>query len=73
MSEPKPTSFESTLLRLEQIAGALDRDDLPLEEALALFEEGIARLREASAQLAAAEGKVQTLVEQAQGVFEVRE
>ncbi len=66
-------SFETTLSRLEQIASALDRDDLPLEEALLLFEEGIAKLREATTQLAEADGKVQTLIEQAQGVFEVRE
>ncbi len=66
-------SFETTLLRLEEIAASLDRDDLPLEQALKLFEEGIGKLREASAALAEAEGKVQTLVEQAEGVFEVRE
>ncbi len=66
-------SFETTLLRLEEIAASLDRDDLPLEQALTLFEEGIAKLREASAALAEAEGKVQTLIEQAEGVFEVRE
>lgn len=62
-------SFEQSLARLEQIAGALDRDDLPLEEALKLFEEGITRLREASAALTDAEGKVRTLLEQADGVF----
>jgi exodeoxyribonuclease VII small subunit len=67
------SSFEETLTRLEQIATALDRDDIPLEQALVLFEEGIAKLREASALLAAVEGKVQTLIEQSQGVFEVRE
>jgi len=66
-------TFEQTLTRLEEIAVALDRDDLPLEQALALFEEGIAKLREASATLATAEGKVRTLVEEAEGVFEVRE
>ncbi|MDQ8177872.1 MAG: exodeoxyribonuclease VII small subunit, partial [Gemmatimonadota bacterium] len=44
-------SFEQTLARLEQIASSLDRDDLPLEEALRLFEEGIAKLREANAAL----------------------
>ncbi len=64
-------SFETTLVRLEEIAAALDRDDLPLEQALLLFEEGIAKLREASAALGEAEGKVQTLIEQAEGVFEV--
>lgn len=66
-------TFEQSLARLEQIASALDRDDLPLEEALKLFEEGIARLREANAALADAEGKVRTLLEQAEGVFEVKE
>lgn len=66
-------TFEQTLARLEQIAASLDRDDLPLEEALKLFEEGIGRLREASAALTDAEGKVRTLIEQAEGVFEVRE
>ncbi len=66
-------SFEQSLTRLEQIANALDRDDLPLEEALKLFEEGIARLREANAALQDAEGKVKTLLEQADGVFEVKE
>lgn len=66
-------TFEQSLARLEQIAAALDRDDLPLEEALKLFEEGIARLREASAALADADGKVKTLIEQAQGVFEAKE
>ena len=66
-------SFEQSLTRLEQIANALDRDDLPLEEALKLFEEGIARLREANAALQDAEGKVKTLLEQAEGVFEGKE
>jgi exodeoxyribonuclease VII small subunit len=65
-------TFEQSLARLEQIASALDRDDLPLEEALKLFEEGIARLREASAALADADGKVRTLIEQAEGVFEAK-
>ena len=66
-------TFEQTLARLEAIATQLDRDDLPLEDALKLFEEGIAKLREATAVLADAEGKVRTLVEQAEGVFEEQE
>jgi exodeoxyribonuclease VII small subunit len=64
-------SFEQSLARLEEIAGSLDRDDLSLEQALTLFEEGIAKLKAASAELAKAEGRVATLVEKAQGVFEV--
>jgi exodeoxyribonuclease VII small subunit len=65
------TSFEETLERLEAIAAALDRDDLSLEQALALFEEGIAKLKDASAELGRAEGRVRQLVERADGVFEV--
>lgn len=64
-------TFEENLERLDAIASALDRDDLSLEQALALFEEGIARLKEASAELAKAEGRVAQLVEKAEGVFEV--
>ena len=66
-------SFEQTLARLEQIASSLDRDDLPLEEALRLFEEGIAKLREANAALGEAEGTVQRLIEDAAGVLKLDE
>lgn len=64
-------TFEENLVRLEQIASSLDRDDLSLEQALTLFEEGIAKLKAASAELAKAEGRVTKLVEKAEGVFEV--
>ena len=66
-------SFESDLNRLEEIAAALDRADLSLDESLALFEEGIARLRAASDALARAEGRVTTLVEQADGALKERD
>ena len=66
-------SFEKDLARLEQIAAALDRADLSLDESLALFEEGIKRLRDASEALAKAEGRVTTLVEQANGALEERD
>ena len=66
-------SFESDLNRLEEIASALDRADLSLDESLALFEEGITRLRAASEALAKAEGRVTTLVEQADGALKERD
>jgi exodeoxyribonuclease VII small subunit len=66
-------SFEKDLARLEQIAAALDRADLTLDESLALFEEGIKRLRAASDALTTAEGRVTTLVEQANGALEERD
>jgi exodeoxyribonuclease VII small subunit len=66
-------SFEKDLERLEHIASQLDRADLTLDESLKLFEEGIQRLRAASDALTKAEGRVTTLVEQANGALEERD
>ena len=63
-------SFEQHLNRLDEIAAALDRSDVPLDKALALFEEGITRLRAASETLEAAEGRLKELVERADGTLE---
>ena len=66
-------SFEQHLDRLEEIAAQHDRSDVPLDKALALFEEGIKRLREASDTLATAEGRLKELVERADGTLETTE
>ena len=66
-------SFEDDLARLDAIARALENDRLPLDEALKLFEEGVARLRTATQALAAAEGRVQQLVEEADGTLTVKD
>ncbi len=63
-------SYEARLGRLQEIVSDLDRDGLPLDEALKLFEEGIEILRLASEELTSAEGRVQMLIERADGVFE---
>ncbi|MHB1863681.1 MAG: exodeoxyribonuclease VII small subunit [Gemmatimonadaceae bacterium] len=64
-------SFETRLQRLEDIVTELEGDTLDLARALALFEEGIACLRDATAELSKAEAQVQRLVERADGTFEV--
>lgn len=66
-------SFETNLQRLEAIASRLEDEELELDAALALFEEGIAELRAASAALAKAEGRLKQLNEAAEGIFEVDE
>jgi exodeoxyribonuclease VII small subunit len=66
-------SFEEHLARLEEIASQLDSPDVPLDKALALFEEGIKRLHSASETLEAAEGRLKELVEKADGTLEVTE
>lgn len=65
--------YESRLDRLEAIVAELEGDGLPLDRALALFEEGIELLRVASDQLTRAEGRVALLIERAEGLFETRD
>jgi exodeoxyribonuclease VII small subunit len=60
-------TFEESLKQLETIVNQLERGDLPLEESLKLFEEGV-RLSSACKQdLDTAEGKVQILMKQRDG------
>jgi exodeoxyribonuclease VII small subunit len=56
------TSFESSLERLESIVDRLEGGDLPLETALAVFEEGVALTRRCAEQLGAAERRIELLV-----------
>lgn len=55
------------LARLEEIVRKLEVDNLDVDAALALFEEGVGRLRAARERLAAAELKVQAVLEDAAG------
>ena len=64
-------SFEKSMARLEEIAARLESEDLELDAALALFEEGITELRSASASLVKAEARLKQLREAADGVFRV--
>ncbi len=66
-------SFEKNLIRLEEIVAELEGEELELDGALKLFEEGIERLRAASADLTRAESRVALLVEQSDGAFELRD
>ena len=61
------TSIADELARLEEIVRRLEADDVELDAALALFEEGVARLRVARDRLAAAELKVQAVLDEAGG------
>ena len=66
-------SFETDVARLEAIAAELDAGaSVPLDRALELFEEGVACLRRASAELQRAESRVSQLVEQVDGTFTLK-
>jgi exodeoxyribonuclease VII small subunit len=60
--------FEDCLARLEQIVGALEAGNLPLEQSLKVFEEGIALARQCSHYLDDAERRIEMLVKDDTGV-----
>ena len=62
-------SFEESLKRLESIVEQLEKGDLPLEESLKLFEEGVGLSAVCKKELDEAEGKVQMLVKQRDGAL----
>ncbi len=65
------TTVEERLTRLEAIVAQLEGEPLDLAAALALFEEGVACLRDAAGTLSEAEARVQRLTELADGAFDV--
>jgi exodeoxyribonuclease VII small subunit len=68
MSE-EPT-FEETLAELEEKVDALSRGDLPLDRALAVFEEGLTLFRRCHSILADSEQRVTKLIATAEGLSE---
>jgi len=64
MAEKK---FESALERLEEIVQELESGDLPLEQSLKLYEEGIKLSRLCTKRLEEAERKVEILLKDKEG------
>jgi exodeoxyribonuclease VII small subunit len=65
---PSFASFEQALASLEALVSRLESGELPLEAALAAFEEGIALTRTCSAQLDQAEQRIDELVRTPNGL-----
>ena len=64
---PKKPDFEGCLSRLEEVVGKLESPQLSLDDAMKLFEEGVALSAECQKQLEEAEGKVEILLRKADG------
>ncbi|MHB8377555.1 MAG: exodeoxyribonuclease VII small subunit [Dehalococcoidia bacterium] len=62
-AKDRAESFETLYARLEERVGKLEQGGLPLEEAIALYEEGMTLARRCQEQLDAAELRVTTLKE----------
>jgi exodeoxyribonuclease VII small subunit len=67
-AEPaRKPDFERSLARLEEVVGRLESPQLSLDDAMKLFEEGVALSRECQKQLEEAEGRVEILLKKADG------
>ena len=64
---PKKPDFEKSLVRLEEVVRRLESPQLSLDDAMKLFEEGVALSRECQKQLEEAEGRVEILLKNADG------
>jgi exodeoxyribonuclease VII small subunit len=65
-------NFEERLTALEGVVERLERGDLSLEDSVKLFEEGLGLSNGCKAELEAAEGKIQLLVDKGSGVMTAR-
>jgi exodeoxyribonuclease VII small subunit len=68
--EQEAGTFEESLKRLENIVDRLERGDVPLEESLRLYEEGLALSKACGERLAQAEVTLKRLSKNAKGAFE---
>ena len=64
--EPK-VDFETSMRELEALVERLERGDLPLEDSIRIFEEGMRLSAQCRQELDTAESKVQILLKQRDG------
>jgi exodeoxyribonuclease VII small subunit len=67
-----PATFEAALKRLEAVLESLEHGDLPLEESLAAFEEGVKLVKFCQQKLDEVEKKVELLLKDDAGRFFTR-
>lgn len=73
MSQKKKQSFEENCRRLEEIVESLEDEQLPLEESIRLFTEGVDLALKVRGQLEEGEKKVQKLIAGIEGDFELED
>ena len=67
----KPTSFEKALEKLESIVEELEKGEIPLEDSLKKYEEGMILAKFCQQKLLDAEKKLKKLVKNSDGNFEL--
>jgi exodeoxyribonuclease VII small subunit len=68
-AKSKEASFEANLAKLEEIVDKLENQDIPLEEALKLFQEGVALNKSCAEKLTQVEKEVKKVVEKTDGSY----
>lgn len=61
-TDQAPASFEDGIKRLSEIVQTLEKGDLPLEQSLRLFEEGVSLSRSSQERLDSAQKRVEELL-----------
>jgi exodeoxyribonuclease VII small subunit len=67
------SSLADDLGKLEALVRRLEQDDVELDEALSLFEEGVRHVRAARERLTSAEARIQQVLEQANGDLSIND
>jgi exodeoxyribonuclease VII small subunit len=70
--KPEEQNFEGALKRLEEVLDSLEHGDLPLEEAMQAFEEGVRLVRLCHQKLDEVERRVELLLKDEGGRFFTR-
>lgn len=68
-SEQPELKFEEAMARLEQIVRALEGGNVPLDESLTLYEEGVRLVKLCSSRLENAEKRIKILVDGGNGTL----
>ncbi|MFC6332374.1 exodeoxyribonuclease VII small subunit [Paenibacillus septentrionalis] len=68
MSDLENISFEQALDRLEQVVAQLESGDVPLEQAIELYQEGMKLSSICSSKLQQVESKIEMLIQTEQGL-----
>ena len=71
--EQKEQTFEQAYQQLESIVEILEKGESTLEESMKVFEEGMRLVQFCTQKLDDAQGKLQTLVKEEDGSFQLKE
>ena len=64
MPKEEKVSFEARLERLNEIVSKVEGETLPLEESMALYEEGLSLIKGLEEELSNAEAKMKELIDE---------